>query len=785
MRVPATTNSPKPRVTETFKVPAPTKGWIANENLANSTEGGAAILENWFPTATGLRMRRGTETYATLGDGSLPATALFSYLNGLNRKLFGATDHAIYDITSIISALNYSLANEGDLLLETDTGDTFGNNSTIGLETLTGLTNGNWMVVQFATAGGVFLVGVNGEDPGFIYDGTDFWPIFDGGIWSLGYDAQVTPFQVGEVVTGGTSGATATVFRVEPTRLLLTGFSTNPQSWTLPYVAGSAAFHANDIVTGDTSGARATISSIAAGPNKWTLPYDGGTAAFTAAEIVTGATSGATATVDAVAGGAASGTLTLTALSGTFQDNEALSGSVAGVAFVNGTASQPLLSGTLTLTRLTGTFIQGEAIADSQGGAGLAGNTQTFVTGGTFQDNEAITGSLGGSATVNGTTASVAPGITVPGGLSTADFSYVWAYKQRLFFTQKDSLNAWYLPVDQIGGTAVELPLGGVFGRGGSLVFGATWSLDSGASGGLSEQWVVVTTEGEVAVYQGTNPGSASDWSKVGVYRIGRPLGPKAFIRAGGDLVIATDIGFVPLSQAIQRDLAALSPIAVSFPIEVAWNERVADRSTVPWHAEVWPTKQMSVIALPTVAETSPEMLVANARTGAWSLYTGWNGTCLAVFEERMFFGSSEGRVVEAEVSGADEGLPYVSTVVPLFTDLGTPASLKILSMARATMLCAYPINESVSMQVDFTLDLPPPPSSETIGTQSVWGAGIWGQSQWGQQAVKKPVQRWQSVSGTGYAIAPALQVTSGSPVPLDADLVRFDMTGQTADIVS
>lgn len=503
MRVPATTNSPKPRVTETFKVPAPTKGWIANENLANSTEGGAAILENWFPTATGLRMRRGTETYATLGDGSLPATALFSYLNGLNRKLFGATDHAIYDITSIISALNYSLANEGDLLLETDTGDTFGNNSTIGLETLTGLTNGNWMVVQFATAGGVFLVGVNGEDPGFIYDGTDFWPIFDGGIWSLGYDAQVTPFQVGEVVTGGTSGATATVFRVEPTRLLLTGFSTNPQSWTLPYVAGSAAFHANDIVTGDTSGARATISSIAAGPNKWTLPYDGGTAAFTAAEIVTGATSGATATVDAVAGGAASGTLTLTALSGTFQDNEALSGSVAGVAFVNGTASQPLLSGTLTLTRLTGTFIQGEAIADSQGGAGLAGNTQTFVTGGTFQDNEAITGSLGGSATVNGTTASVAPGITVPGGLSTADFSYVWAYKQRLFFTQKDSLNAWYLPVDQIGGTAVELPLGGVFGRGGSLVFGATWSLDSGASGGLSEQWVVVTTEGEVAVYQG------------------------------------------------------------------------------------------------------------------------------------------------------------------------------------------------------------------------------------------------------------------------------------------
>ena len=105
MRTPAKSNQPKPRVVETFKIAAPTKGWIANENLANSTEGGAAILENWFPTATGLRVRRGTELYATLGDGTQPARALFSYLDGLNRKLFGATDEAIYDITSIVSPL--------------------------------------------------------------------------------------------------------------------------------------------------------------------------------------------------------------------------------------------------------------------------------------------------------------------------------------------------------------------------------------------------------------------------------------------------------------------------------------------------------------------------------------------------------------------------------------------------------------------------------------------------------------------------------------------------------
>jgi hypothetical protein len=632
MRTPAKATNPKPRITQSYNFPAPTRGWISNENLANPTEGGAAVLENWFPTATGLQVRAGSELYATLGLGTLPVRSIFSYLNGTERKLFASTDEAIYDITNIITPLNYALENEDGLLLETDTGDTFGQDSTVGLEVLTGTTSGNWVVVQFATAGGVFLVGVNGEDNAFLYDGTDFFPISGQQIYRLNYDAETAPFTEGETLTGATSGATATILRV----------------------------------------------------------FDEGT------------------------------------------------------------------TGHL--------WIQN-------------------ITSGPFDDNETITDSGGGSATANGTEGTpIAPAIT---GIDTSDLSYVWIYKSRAWFVQKDSLSAWYLPIDSVGGAATEFPLGGVFGRGGSLLFGATWSLDSGASGGLSEQIVFVSTEGEVAVYQGINPGGGGDFSKVGVYRIGKPMGPKAFIRAGGDLVIATDIGFIPLSQAIQRDIAALSPNAVSFPIEVAWNDRVASRSAQPWHCEIWPTKQMTVVALPTVVETGPEMLIANARTGAWALYTGWDGGCLEVFEERLFFGSSNGRVVEAEVTGSDEGLPFVATVVPLFSDLGAPASLKTIGMARATMLSAYPLTERISIQANFTINLPPAPDSTLTGVQSVWGGGVWGQSQWGQQAVKKPQQRWLSVSGSGYSIAPALQITSGAIAPLNTELVRFDLTGMTADIVS
>ena len=98
----------KPRIAQVQNYPAPVGGWIRNENLATpnarrqdgSRVYGAFVLENFFPTATGARMRGGSSVHAVLGDGALPVTALFSYVNGNNRSMFGATGIGIYDATS-------------------------------------------------------------------------------------------------------------------------------------------------------------------------------------------------------------------------------------------------------------------------------------------------------------------------------------------------------------------------------------------------------------------------------------------------------------------------------------------------------------------------------------------------------------------------------------------------------------------------------------------------------------------------------------------------------------
>jgi hypothetical protein len=369
-------------------------------------------------------------------------------------------------------------------------------------------------------------------------------------------------------------------------------------------------------------------------------------------------------------------------------------------------------------------------------------------------------------------------GITDPTKLS-----YVWQHQQRLFFIEKDSLSAWYLPAASIGGAAVELPLGGVFNLGGSLLFGSTWSLETGA-GGLQEQCAFVTTEGEVVVYQGTDPGTATTWSKVGVYRIGRPLGPNAHFRAGGDIVIATDIGLVPLSAALQKDFSVLSPSAVSAQIETIWNDEVAARFGSVWRCQIWSANQIAIVNPPSVNSLPPVLYVANLRTGAWGKFTGWDSRCMAVFQNRLFFGSGSSQVVEANVTGSDMGQPYTGTYVPLFSDFGAPIT-KTAGMTRTVLQSFAPLNEQLSMHAEFDVNLPAVPSGSIAPTSNVWGGGVWGAAIWGQGLVKATSADWHSTPNTGNAMAPALQITSGSIVPLDVTILRTDVTYTAGDLVT
>ncbi|ESX13508.1 hypothetical protein X768_04560 [Mesorhizobium sp. LSJC265A00] len=369
------------------------------------------------------------------------------------------------------------------------------------------------------------------------------------------------------------------------------------------------------------------------------------------------------------------------------------------------------------------------------------------------------------------------------GTIATNKLSHVWTYRNREFFIQKNSLTAWFLPVDTIAGAAVDLSLAGVFQKGGSLLFGGTWSLDAGD--GVDDKCVFVSTKGEVAVYEGANPADPNDWSLVGRYDMSPPRGKRAVMQAGGELLIGMDDGIIPISQAIQKDRAALSMISVSRNIEPDWRREAAARANLPWEILKWPLFNMAIVSLPADVGQDARCFVVNLQTGAWADYTGWDTRCLVLHDGWAYFGTSDGKIMQCEVSGSDDGAPYVCTYVGLFDHMKSPARSKIVHMARTVFLASRKFIAKLSVSKDYQVSLPSAPASVADDTLfDEWDSGLWDVAKWDASATKMVSTKWVSVGLTGFVIAPQVQVTCGiTPTP-DAELVAIDMTYEVGGVV-
>jgi hypothetical protein len=372
----------------------------------------------------------------------------------------------------------------------------------------------------------------------------------------------------------------------------------------------------------------------------------------------------------------------------------------------------------------------------------------------------------------NGAAWATAPAIT---GVSSSSLSFVWVFKNRLFFIQKNTMNAWCLAVDSIGGAATQISLSGVFKKGGSLLFGTTWSVDAGD--GMDDVCLFVTTRGEVAAFAGSDPADPSDWGSIGLYDIGEPLGPNAHFRAGGDVIIATLDGLVPMSAAKQKDPAALTLAAVTRAIEDEWRaQAVARQSSRAWTCVKWVARGMAIVGLPTVGAADVYCYAVNLLTGAWAKYTGWDISCAVDAGSLVYFGSPGGGVFIAEAGGTDDGATYLSTFVGRYDHLGAPSSGKTAKLARTTWLYRKPVNPRVSCSFDYVPGLPAYPSAAAHPSLDVWDAALWDVALWDASTAVQAVTRWVSVAGTGFAMAPNVQLTNSHVAPPEAELVSVEV---------
>lgn len=365
----------------------------------------------------------------------------------------------------------------------------------------------------------------------------------------------------------------------------------------------------------------------------------------------------------------------------------------------------------------------------------------------------------------DGTTWTAITGASSPAitGVTTNLLSAVWAHGNRLWFVEKGTKSAWYLAVDSIAGAATEFILTGVFKKGGALLFGTTWSLDTGD--GMDDKCCFVSTEGEVAVYSGTDPSSASTWSIEGVYEVSPPLGKNSWFKIGGEPFFLTREGAISLGEVIRREKSQQSLAAISLPIEDDWQREAKTRNTKSWKAIKYTYGNMILYATPSgTINDDTQYYVQNMETGAWARWINWDINCGDTIGTACYVGTSDGTIYQIESGGSDAGAIYECTCVLNFDDLGVPEATKTLRMARANFTASNDVKARISASKDYSVKLPSAPSSISAPTTSVWDTGLWDSAVWSAalEDAEPYTTMWKSIGRTGYSHALQVQQTFG-----------------------
>ena len=332
-------------------------------------------------------------------------------------------------------------------------------------------------------------------------------------------------------------------------------------------------------------------------------------------------------------------------------------------------------------------------------------------------------------------------------GVDTANCIHINNFKNRVWLIEENSFNAWYLPVSSIGGAANALNLAGIFKLGGYLMAMGNWTIDNAA--GIDDYAVFITSEGEVALYKGTDPSSSATWAMVGTFRMGAPIGRRCFMKAAADVLVLTTDGAFPLGKSLLTDRSQLNLSATDKISNLINNDVIAYRNNFGWQSILHPIGNKMIINVPTTENAESIQYVMNTTHGAWCRFVGWNASCFETLDDNLYYGGVNG-VWEADVGQSDDNAEITGVVQQAFSYFGSKGSQKAFKMARPILISEGSIVPAVIMNVDFG-SRRTTSSSYTAGSSGAeWDDAIWDVAEWTTTDVIS--KQWQSISGVGFA---------------------------------
>lgn len=321
---------------------------------------------------------------------------------------------------------------------------------------------------------------------------------------------------------------------------------------------------------------------------------------------------------------------------------------------------------------------------------------------------------------------------------STFDFVMVW--KQRVWFCERNSTRAWFLPVGSVLGTVDSVDFGNKFRYGGFLKSLWNWTLDGGE--GIDDYLVAVGSAGDMVLYKGTDPKTAGEFNLKGWWFVGKPTeGRRQGGDIGGELMLLTAYGVVQASSLVSGLPITNEQASISAKINPAINQMLSRGVTgAGWMLKLHPREQILLVITPKELGRPYVQFCYNTATRAWSTLTGLPMKSAEVWQGDLYFGADDNRIYVYDgysdrVMLDDDGESATAVeweALTSYQGLGIPSNIKCVQFLRPLFVANTPPTFTVQARYDFDITQVPGSPAYVPPSGSLWDSGLWGTAVWG-----------------------------------------------------
>ena len=372
-------------------------------------------------------------------------------------------------------------------------------------------------------------------------------------------------------------------------------------------------------------------------------------------------------------------------------------------------------------------------------------------------------------------------GATQIAGVNPANLVHGTIFKGRVWHVERDSARLWYMETGSLYGTAQQFSQATKLKAGGSLRGVWNWTYDGGS--GLDDRLVTASDGGDVAIWEGTDPSSASLFGMTGVWQVGAlPAGRDIATDRGGELLLLTRLGILPLSKLVLGKSIEAQEYETA-KISNLFNALMSSRaSSLGWSMRLHPEDNTLVVTVPDPGGTGLTQLVMSMSYRSWSLYRDLEMSCTASYSGKLYFGDPDGSVWinEGTVDGVELGATSDYTAIQYaglssFQSLGSPRQ-KQVHIIR-------PLFAGQSAAPDFDVDARFDLDATELGTvlftggdPGGWDSGVWDTAIWGGEY--SPTMDVRGAVGMGVNVAIAWRGASVDRTVLASFDIRYEEGG-------